>query len=592
MAELIHSVRRRVLGAPVPPGDFWRAVTVDALAGGRIRLFCESLEFAERLPVSEANEVLDGILDGRIVGVSMLGCVAERPLPRTLSRLRAEAVSADPRSNWEPWRLQHLPGAILAAARSRRTDEVAPLIERTLSELHSAIASAPGSDVPMEVGLRIVSLCLTADLAAAAGIESSLINGEAMRMALARQMVMLRDHWEWRPRIRGNHYLTNIVGLIWGSVYLNLDDSAIAPLCEALHTETARQILPDGGSFEGTSSYLRLSLQLIAASLLLLERRRVVVGTSSPEGVPSLPEIVLRRLRCARELLLALDAGGGRLIQVGDNDSGSCAALMIPKLEPLASRSQRAESLATLECLDLIGGLIASPPRDPGIMSVRDVFAISPTTLPHLHPLPISRGVSFGPPGADPDQEIVYRLVTDPGDAGMSAQASLYDDFGLWVYRDTAVHVVFRTHATGNGVTDAWHSHSDILSLQVFVLGRPFLEDCGTFVYIGNTDGRDLFRSSTAHSGPFWPEDPTRVRDGGSFRWISSVRGCVTNSSINSCSAMMTGPWGTVTRDVSIFSGFLEITDRLWRSPGARNAALTGILRPAVPVSPTYGELS
>jgi hypothetical protein len=527
--------------------------------------------------------------------VSMLGWHGARPHGGALASFRDHAVSLDPRASWEEHRLQHLPIAVLLGYRCRRLPEVRAFLDHALSDVCDSFPHTPGSLVPMEVGLRIVSLCLTADLSMAAGIGGHFLNGNGMRELLAKHLIAVRDHWEWRPRVRGNHYLANVTGLIWGALYLGIGSDDIAPLCDELFSEGIRQILPDGGSFEGTTSYLRLSLELLATTLLLLQHVRTQ-GEDQERQLPRIPDLLIERLQSAREFLRALEVRSGSLLQVGDCDSGRCGALM---LEPTMAqyelgrdRATAVEALATRECLDLLSGVLGMARYDERVLSLRDLMPEPEGFVPLKRSAPRPFVAKQLEPRHAPDQIIIHRIPVHLGQAEVrSGHMWLFEQFGLWVFRCPSLLVALRVNATGDGITNGWHSHTDLLSMQMVHHGHPLLADAGTFIYLGDRDARELFRSSTAHNSPCWPADESQITLGGPFRWISSVHANATLVEHDRCSAIMKGPYGTVGRKVLISDNSVEVTDRLWRSKRGHSLSLVGSLRPVMPFSPAYGEI-
>jgi Heparinase II/III-like protein. len=594
--ELLHSVRSRLRGPSLPAGAAWKTLSLDQLPQRPLRQLCTLSAVADRLTAPEATRLLDGILTSEVRGVSMLGWYGPRPQRGPLGRIRERAVARDPRAAWEEHRLQHLPIAVLLGRRCGRLPEVEDFLERTLSGVLDSFSQTPGSLIPMEVGLRIVSLCLTADLSAAAGMDRGFVNGDGMKMLLAKHVVALRARWEWRPRVRGNHYLANVVGLIWGALYLDMGPDAIAPLCDELYAEGIRQILPDGGSFEGTTSYLRLALELIATTLLLVESARTRVAAGGYGQLPRIPELLLDRLRSARDFLDAVEVGVGSLLQIGDCDSGRCGALM---LEPLPApdgtgpdRAAAVEALATRECMDLLDGVLGTVRREGTVMSLRDLLPRRTDDTPAVKSARVPRLATRREPRRPPDQTIVYRIPVDVDPQEIrDGRMWLFERFGLWVFRSTSLHVAVRISATGDGITNSWHSHTDLLSMQLVVRGVPLLVDAGTFIYLGDRDARELFRGSRAHNSPCWPEEESQIVAGGPFRWISNVRGCPALVEHHRCSALMTGPFGTVGRQVIISGAGVEVMDRLWRSRRGRSLSLTGTLHPLMHYSPAYGEI-
>lgn len=74
---------------------------------------------------------------------------------------------------------------------------------------------------------------------------------------------------------RGNHYLANVVGLIYLGIYLHEYPEAQKWLkygIDALETEMRLQVLDDGASYEKSVSYHRFVTEMFLSALLMLER--------------------------------------------------------------------------------------------------------------------------------------------------------------------------------------------------------------------------------------------------------------------------------------------------------------------------------
>ena len=62
------------------------------------------------------------------------------------------------------------------------------------------------------------------------------------------------------------------------------------------------------------------------------------------------------------------------------------------------------------------------------------------------------------------------------------------------------------------------HGHADLLSIQCAVFGEPYLADPGTYCYTADSDWRDFFRSSTAHTSVV-VDGVSQAVPAGPFRW-------------------------------------------------------------------------
>jgi hypothetical protein len=214
---------------------------------------------------------------------------------------------------WELSRFQHLP--VLAGAH-RLTDEVRYLDEIG-AQLDDWIASNPvefGANwaCTMDVAIRaanwIAALALCAEAAAGSqwlerAVGSLLLHGR-----------FIRGHLEWAPE-RGNHYLSDVVGLLPVAALFSAgaEGRAWADWAAAeLVTEMDHQVRADGCDHEASIPYHRLVAELF------------VCGGQAADAL--VPGALTDRFRARLELMLDFVAAytrpDGLAPQVGDADDG------------------------------------------------------------------------------------------------------------------------------------------------------------------------------------------------------------------------------------------------------------------------------
>jgi len=81
-------------------------------------------------------------------------------------------------------------------------------------------------------------------------------------------------------------------------------------------------------------------------------------------------------------------------------------------------------------------------------------------------------------------------------------ESKAFPDAGIYIIRKSEDYLLF--NATGMGkypeLSPAGHTHSDLLSFELYTLGKSFLVDPGSYVYTANADMRLLFRSTQMHN--------------------------------------------------------------------------------------------
>src|SRR5581483_5430983 len=120
-------------------------------------------------------------------------------------------------------------------------------------------------------------------------------------------------HPEYSPTLAGNHFLADVVGLLYCGGALRTSRVGRAWLRVAtrlLERELVRQFYEDGVNFEASTCYHRLSTELAFLGLLAMRRLGVAVTDNA-----------CARFELAVEALDWLTAPSGRMPAIGDDDS-------------------------------------------------------------------------------------------------------------------------------------------------------------------------------------------------------------------------------------------------------------------------------
>lgn len=423
-----------------------------------------------------------------------------------------DVPGADIKVPWELARMQHLPQLALAARNGIIPAEQARRELRN-EALDFMAANPPGWGPHwrngMEVAIRISNWLLARDLLGPAGPADPQFDAwlGAWTGDHARH---LAANLEWHPRYRGNHYLANLAGLVFCGAALE-GDEADAWLAFGIHgigEEMARQFNADGGGFEASTCYHRLSAEIVAfatAVALAVPRERLERLTRIGErelcaqhglratplpGAEPFPPAHFDRLRRAARFTLAATKPGGRVVQVGDNDSGRFAKLA------WGLRAGEEDALDHRHLPVAIGALLgerieAEPKRATG-----------PDWDAAL--------ARVAAPGASRRERILAR---GPGLLdGLEWLA--FPDFGLYILRSRRLWISLRCGESGIEPLGA-HAHNDQLALELVVDGVEQVRDPGSYLYTPDPAARDAYRSAAAHDVPrIEGREPASLDDG------------------------------------------------------------------------------
>jgi hypothetical protein len=414
---------------------------------------------------------------------------------------------------WELARMQHLPA--LAWAHALAVAGEPGLLSGTVyrNEFQDQVLDFLATNPPrygvnwkctMDVAIRAAGWLLTHDLFRAHGADFDPDFESAFRRGIYEHGRHVVEHLEWHPTIRANHYLSNLAGLTFIAGYLcgsEEVDRWLAFALAELVEEVALQFWPDGSNFEASTSYHRLSAEMVvyatALGLAVPESRLRTLATLGPSdfrpGTPARLRLVqrtgtvplpfppehFRRLAGMAEFTRAISRPDGRAPLIGDNDNGRFLKVW-PALVP--SHEQPREDLG--DHRHLLAALNAFLQRSDlaraageAVIETEVVRRLAgPDRLAALGTLPHG--------DADQDQMIGVRA---------------FRDFGLFVFGTAEFTVIVRCGPVGqNG--NGGHAHNDQLSLELLLGGRPVVVDPGTYVYTSLWQERNRFRSTAAHN--------------------------------------------------------------------------------------------
>ncbi|HEX3560924.1 MAG TPA: alginate lyase family protein [Pyrinomonadaceae bacterium] len=264
----------------------------------------------------------------------------------------------------------------------------------------------------------------------------------------------VRRNLEFSYIATGNHYLSDVAGLLWLGLLLPELRAAAAwrafGLRELLR-ELDKQVLPDGADCEASTGYHRFVTELFLYSFILCRANSVEIE-----------ERHWRRLRAMLEYMRAYLRPDGRAPLVGDTDGGRAL--------PLVRRA--ADEHAYLLG---VGASLFGEPRFK-------LYGEAPEEVFRL----------LGAEGV----RAYERLETAGAHAATSA---VFERAGACVLREGDLYLLLNAGGAGLSGRGA-HGHNDALSVEVYARGVSFLADPGTYVYTSDARARQLFRSTAYHS--------------------------------------------------------------------------------------------
>ena len=256
---------------------------------------------------------------------------------------------------------------------------------------------------------------------------------------------------------RHNHYLADLSGQIHlGLLFRELPEPRrwLEEGIKNLYAEIRRQILPSGISYERSTNYNRLVLELILVPVLLAKQQGYEV-----------PMDIWYRLETMFGFILSSLKPDGTTPIIGDQDDG--------RLLPFGT-----EGNTDFRYLLSLGSILFNRP---------DLKAHGNGFNPYCFFL-----------GGTDAAGHYSRL--DPSEEYPVSKA--FPDAGFYILRNENDYLFF--NASGKGlypeIPSGTHTHSDLLSFELFTNGRTWLTDAGSYLYTADPAQRLLFRSTVMHN--------------------------------------------------------------------------------------------
>jgi uncharacterized heparinase superfamily protein len=362
--------------------------------------------------------------------------------------------NADIKYPWELARCQHWI-ALGQAFRLSRDERFALEIARELDDFveSNPVATGVNWTCTMDVALRAVSWAIGLELVHDSG---SLESGFWTRAysALFDHGVFIRGNLENTYEVTSNHFLSNVVGLLFlGAVFADLPNGAEWNTFArtSLETEINVQVLPDGADFESSIPYHRLVTELFLGSARLADF----------QGKP-LSDPYCSRVRDMVAYLAVVIRPDGLMPQVGDADDGR---------------------------LHVMGGYGTTTPQDG-----RHLFG--PAAVMFDEPVWACLG------GDRASWETTWWGLTPTAAASSKPEPAsrLYADAGVAVMRAGDSHYLLVTNGRVGTAGFGNHKHNDQLSFEYHHGGVPLIVDPGSGVYTSDAETRNRFRATASHN--------------------------------------------------------------------------------------------
>ncbi|UCF80984.1 MAG: alginate lyase family protein [Acidobacteriota bacterium] len=376
---------------------------------------------------------------------------------------------------WELSRFQHIPtlGKAFWLSRDMRyAEEFALQVADWMNK--NPVEYGPNWKCPMDVAIRAVNWIY------GYGFFYEVMRDreefwEKFLLCLYEHGRFIRSNLEYDPARRGNHYLSNLVGLVYlGSLFTETEEGRawLEFGTQELRKEMAFQVHADGTSYEMSTAYHHLVLELFVMGSIAAARRN-----QDPETQPTpqndaqairrmMGEEFTELLEKMFEFVYRTRCPDGTSPLIGDHDDG--------RLHILAGYgSQKKDDFRHLL---VVGGRLFE--RDEWLRAAS----------------PEGRETAWW---LWPSGEFPSSSAGDGAADGLESRA--YPQGGFYVMRHNEDFVLVRCGGVGlNG--GGGHAHCDALSMEIWLGGQALIVDPGCYLYTADPKMRCLLRSTRYHN--------------------------------------------------------------------------------------------
>jgi|CXWL01.1.fsa_nt_gi hypothetical protein len=486
-------------------------------------------------------------------------------------------LGVDVKVPWELARMQHLPQLAWAYTLAQRGVEGFENPKRYAQEFHNQTLDFISTNPPrwgvnwactMDVAIRVANWLVAYDLFKSFGAQFDEEFENVFSRSIYEHGQHIINNLEWSIELRSNHYLSDITGLLFASVYLPCNKETNAWLAfsvQELIKEVKMQFHEDGSNFEASTSYHRLSAELVVyATALILglskEKRQALltyehsVIKGSPELAPAplhfyrlpnskdespFPVWYFPRLERMAEFTMHITKPNGHIPQFGDNDSGRFLKLF-PTYERMTVGGAKTHYLNLTGYDELpeddiywmenvlshhhlvaaINGLFdrtdfaafAGDAANGETMVVQALCRGVQVASAHVKGgKTAAQNIQIGDISDWQKCEKIFNNITFPpvitrfpaeeADLQDGLETIAYPDFGLYMFRSKRLYLAIRCGSIGQN-GNGGHAHNDQLSIELEIDGKTVTIDPGTYIYTAYPVLRNTYRSVKAHFAP------------------------------------------------------------------------------------------
>jgi len=272
------------------------------------------------------------------------------------------------------------------------------------------------------------------------------------------------NNLEKAPQYNGNHYLSDLAGLIWLGLYFknlkyNKEGTENNPKIwlnfglKEFEEEMKNQVNPDGVDYEASTAYHCLVTEFFLFTSILCSKNYI-----------AFPKEYMAKLEKMIEFIMNITKPDGHIPLIGDMDSGRFIIL-----SDYENRDKR-----DFRYLVALGGEYFNR-DDFKFYSSNNNYQTSFWCFENIPKIKVKEKPSI------------------------NLDSKAYKNSGYYILKDDDIYMIIKCGPNGmNG--NGGHTHNDQLSFELNVFGKDFIIDPGTYVYTADYKLRNLFRSTYMHN--------------------------------------------------------------------------------------------
>lgn len=402
---------------------------------------------------------------------------------------------------WELGRMYHWPQlSILASQDESKKNRILREFKSQLIDFmdNNIIGEGVQFYCPMEIAIRSINLLISYDILCQID-ELKILDDEfrnRIEIYLFKHAQIIQDNLEYDfvHNKSGNHFLSDICGLIWISRYFesNFSKRIKNTLKYEFEKCIRTQFLDDGSNFECSSAYHRLTTELVGMGLLAF------LEAGCGEKIIKENNI---RIRGMLRLLYSFVGKDKRIIQIGDNDSGS-----VIKLYPRYCFAKE-DTLTADYVIDLMRYVLGD--IDAVDKNFTSIFAYSLVkdynkNSGSVRPCEDSKCICGKKEKCFEKENLKFYSKTEEvlSDFNIeNATINIEENFGFIKVSDKVYDIYIRILPMYKRMCLA-HVHDDVFHYEIVTNCKRIHEDIGSYVYTSNIEKRMFYSGNQSHQVP------------------------------------------------------------------------------------------